>query len=239
MLNEEQPSFWRKALPWVAGAGVLGAGAVGARFGYRAVGKSRVRDYRKASKAFEEAAQVLRGQMKPEDPLFRDSGQFYDKLRAPALNLGRASYRARRFHPSAVEEAARLQDAAEMAYDLRRKDLGAQWESSRRSQTEANWADAFHSRASRDFPPPVMVPKVDLSQAFRTLGVAPDTPAQEVQKAYRARARQHHPDTGGDPERMKQVNQAYDQLKKHLKLASLVEELAFLDRVKEHPVPPL
>jgi|SRR5882672_733887 len=44
------------------------------------------------------------------------------------------------------------------------------------------------------------------------LGVPPDASADEVRKAYRKKARQHHPDRGGDPEKFREVQHALKQI---------------------------
>lgn len=44
------------------------------------------------------------------------------------------------------------------------------------------------------------------------LGVAPDATADEVQRAYRMLALQHHPDRGGSEERFKALSRAYKRL---------------------------
>jgi len=45
---------------------------------------------------------------------------------------------------------------------------------------------------------------------YRVLGVAKTDDADTVKKAYRKLARKLHPDRGGDPEKLKQVNAAYE-----------------------------
>lgn len=44
---------------------------------------------------------------------------------------------------------------------------------------------------------------------YETLGVARSASPDEVRAAYRAAARDHHPDAGGDPHRMQAVNAAW------------------------------
>ncbi|MBM4292848.1 MAG: J domain-containing protein, partial [Deltaproteobacteria bacterium] len=51
--------------------------------------------------------------------------------------------------------------------------------------------------------------------ACAALGLRPPCSLEEARKAYRALARQHHPDMGGDEERFKEINAAF----------SLIEEL--------------
>ena len=47
---------------------------------------------------------------------------------------------------------------------------------------------------------------------YEVLGVAPDAAPDEIKKAYRRRARESHPDTGGDEEVFKRVTHAYQVL---------------------------
>ena len=45
------------------------------------------------------------------------------------------------------------------------------------------------------------------------LGLAPGASADEVKRAYRAKAHLHHPDHGGDPAKFRAVHDAYERLK--------------------------
>jgi curved DNA-binding protein CbpA len=47
---------------------------------------------------------------------------------------------------------------------------------------------------------------------YETLGVAPEATKDEIKKAYRSKAQQHHPDKGGDKDVFQQVQLAYDVL---------------------------
>lgn len=50
---------------------------------------------------------------------------------------------------------------------------------------------------------------------YQQLGLPDFAPMSDVVKAYRRLALIHHPDRGGDPEKMKQINYIYDVLKNH------------------------
>ena len=47
---------------------------------------------------------------------------------------------------------------------------------------------------------------------YDTLGVRSDAPADEIKRAYRKLASQHHPDKGGDKTKFQEIQQAYDTL---------------------------
>jgi hypothetical protein len=47
---------------------------------------------------------------------------------------------------------------------------------------------------------------------YDVLGVSPSASADEVRAAYRAAARDHHPDAGGDPGHMRRLNAAWQVL---------------------------
>lgn len=48
---------------------------------------------------------------------------------------------------------------------------------------------------------------------YELLGVDPNASETELKKAHRKLALKHHPDKGGDPERFKEINEAYDVLR--------------------------
>ena len=47
---------------------------------------------------------------------------------------------------------------------------------------------------------------------YKTLGVSKNATADEIKKAYRKLARENHPDAGGDEEKFKDLNEAYEVL---------------------------
>jgi uncharacterized membrane protein len=49
---------------------------------------------------------------------------------------------------------------------------------------------------------------------FKDLGVRERASDEEIQQAYRKAARANHPDLGGDPEKMKNINNAYNEIKR-------------------------
>ncbi|KAG2493478.1 hypothetical protein HYH03_008294 [Edaphochlamys debaryana] len=55
--------------------------------------------------------------------------------------------------------------------------------------------------------------KVNNSRYYEVLGVSKDASADEIKKAHRKLALKMHPDKGGDPDKFKEVNEAYEVLK--------------------------
>ena len=47
---------------------------------------------------------------------------------------------------------------------------------------------------------------------YKTLGVSRNATADEIKKAFRKLAREHHPDTGGEEAKFKELNEAYEVL---------------------------
>eukprot|EP00210_Caulerpa_lentillifera_P008862 g8455.t1 len=54
---------------------------------------------------------------------------------------------------------------------------------------------------------------VDNSRYYELLGVSKTAPDNEIKKAHRKLALRHHPDKGGDSEKFKEINEAYDVLR--------------------------
>jgi len=48
---------------------------------------------------------------------------------------------------------------------------------------------------------------------YKMLGISPSAPWSEVERAYRQKAKIHHPDHGGDEDTMRALNDAYRQIK--------------------------
>jgi len=51
-----------------------------------------------------------------------------------------------------------------------------------------------------------------MADLYGVLDLRPDAPTDEIKRAYRRKAREHHPDAGGDAERFKEVIHAYEVL---------------------------
>lgn len=55
--------------------------------------------------------------------------------------------------------------------------------------------------------------KSDSTKYYKLLNVPQTATDDEIKKAHRKLALKLHPDKGGDPEKFKEINQAYDVLK--------------------------
>lgn len=54
----------------------------------------------------------------------------------------------------------------------------------------------------------------DLDMCYRMLGISPSAQWEEIERAYRKKAKLHHPDVGGDGDTMRALNEAYSRIKK-------------------------
>ena len=54
----------------------------------------------------------------------------------------------------------------------------------------------------------------DIELSYRLLGLSSNAPWDEVERAYRQKAKRHHPDLGGDEDAMRALNEAYALLKR-------------------------
>ena len=59
----------------------------------------------------------------------------------------------------------------------------------------------------------------DLDLSYKMLGISPSAPWQDVEKAYRAKAKLPHPDHGGDDDVMRALNEAYGLIRRARKSA--------------------
>ena len=49
---------------------------------------------------------------------------------------------------------------------------------------------------------------------YQLLGITPSATPEEIREAYRRKAKQYHPDKGGDPDMMRAITEAYRKLSK-------------------------
>lgn len=54
----------------------------------------------------------------------------------------------------------------------------------------------------------------DLDMCYKILGLSPSSSWNEIEHAYRRKAKIHHPDKGGDEDAMRVLNDVYSKLKK-------------------------
>lgn len=57
----------------------------------------------------------------------------------------------------------------------------------------------------------------DNDMCYRVLGISPSSNWDEIEKAYKRKAKIHHPDLGGDEDMMRALNEAYNRLKRNKK----------------------
>lgn len=72
----------------------------------------------------------------------------------------------------------------------------------------AQWQSAFHARMGID----AARAHLKDESPHSILGVALDATWDAIKRAYRALARQHHPDLGGDPAQFRRVQAAFEIL---------------------------
>lgn len=57
-------------------------------------------------------------------------------------------------------------------------------------------------------------PSADMELCFRLLGLSPSPSWEDIERAYRTKAKVHHPDLGGDEDAMRALNEAYELIKR-------------------------
>jgi hypothetical protein len=64
--------------------------------------------------------------------------------------------------------------------------------------------------------------RLDSEDPYRVLAVDPGASPEAIRDRYRELASRHHPDHGGDPARMREVNQAYERIRNAKKPVAVV-----------------
>ena len=64
---------------------------------------------------------------------------------------------------------------------------------------------------------------LDEQDPYRALGVSPRDPVEAIRARYRELALRRHPDRGGSPDQMRELNQAYERILSHLDQQSSTE----------------
>lgn len=54
----------------------------------------------------------------------------------------------------------------------------------------------------------------DMDICYKLLGISPSAPWEDIERAYRQKAKIHHPDRGGDGDAMRALNDAYSTIKR-------------------------
>jgi len=136
----------------------------------------------------------------------------YERLlaRAKKLQVSAKKYRAR-----SRKLEANIHTLVTLIYDaqrmIERGGLGGiEW----RWQTILDTCSRLSLDPSLNIPPPpVSSSSGSPSSAHAVLCVGSNAPPEVVDAAYKALAKLHHPDRGGDVEKMKEINDAYRRLK--------------------------
>lgn len=112
-----------------------------------------------------------------------------------------------------AEEAKRQQKAViKEAKEFRRK-MGANRKRVRDFKTWAEaYAEEFRRRAQQAGGAYPGSSASQAAAAYSDLGVSPDATDAEVKRAWKKKARENHPDLGGDPEQAKKYNAAYQAI---------------------------
>ncbi len=72
---------------------------------------------------------------------------------------------------------------------------------------------AYHSHSHSQQRTNATPPARDYELCYKMLGISPSASWDDVERAYRKKAKLHHPDHGGDEDTMRALNDAYAQLK--------------------------
>ena len=64
-------------------------------------------------------------------------------------------------------------------------------------------------------PPPPRGRATNSDLSYKMLGLTPSATWEEIERAYRNKAKVHHPDHGGDPERFHRLVEAVEVLRLH------------------------
>jgi len=62
--------------------------------------------------------------------------------------------------------------------------------------------------------PPAGASSSDVDLCYKLFGLSPSAPWEDVERAYRKKAKLHHPDHGGDGDAMRALNDAYRMIKR-------------------------
>lgn len=62
-------------------------------------------------------------------------------------------------------------------------------------------------------PPPQRGRPSNADLCYKMLGLTPSATWEEIERAYRKKAKVHHPDRGGDGDTMRALNEAYSLIK--------------------------
>lgn len=138
-----------------------------------------------------------------------DSVEKYERLleRARKLQLAAKKYRAR-----SRNLQVNLHTLVTLIYDAQRIIERGGDQIEWRWQTILDTCSRLSIDPAMNIPPPPSS-STRSSRAHAVLCVNADAPPEVIDAAYKALAKLHHPDRGGDPERMKEITEAYREMK--------------------------
>lgn len=150
------------------------------------------------SQVFQDSVTALKFEITPRHRTYDPLAKYWIILSEAAAELEQYLQRMiTRFSADVVVEVIEEEEA---------KSARADFNERRKSSSKEQRQSLFDRRFEMTF-----------QKACRTLFVTPTAPSEVIQGAYRALAKLHHPDRGGDERMMRVINDAYEILTAELR----------------------